>query len=279
MIIGFLGKGGSGKSTLATKFAQHLMEKGSTVLAVDADHNMDFSYNLGADDTQPYIGSAMPQVLAYIGAQSAKDLLNDSTATVFSLTPADEFTQKFSALLPSGIRLMSGGPQTDDVLYNVQCSHALTTPLKVYLPLLKLHENEFVVVDEKAGADGVSTGIVTGFDMAVIVSEPTIHGLKTANQIAELLEFFEVPYIFALNKSDDIEKDEAMFVEAMTNFPDVHFLYDREFSKLSGELSNHHRSQFDKIIQKAYSVAGDKLERTKRRLQKAEEYKKQKYSA
>ena len=57
-----------------------------------------------------------------------------------------------------------------------------------------------VVVDEKAGADGVTTGIVTGIDVGVIVCEPALHSVKTARQIAELMDFYETPYVFVGNK-------------------------------------------------------------------------------
>lgn len=279
MIIGFLGKGGSGKSTLSTRFATYLADKGNTVLAVDADHNMDFSYNLGMSDEQPFIGGAMANILAFIGATSAKDIAKQSDTTAFSLSPVDDFTKEYTSVLKSGIRLMAGGPQTDDVLYNLQCSHALTTPLKLYLPLLKVNDGEYVVVDEKAGADGVSTGIVTGFDMAVIVTEPTTHGFKTASQIADLLEFFETPYIFALNKSENKETDEELFVSHLSNFPDVTFSFDRSFSKLADPISEKDAEQFEKIVSKAKTVSTDKLARTKRRIEKAEQYKASKYSA
>ena len=47
---------------------------------------------------------------------------------------------------------------------------------------LQLKENQHVIVDEKAGADGASTGIPTGMDFAVIVVEPTPHGIKAGKQ-------------------------------------------------------------------------------------------------
>jgi len=59
MKIAFLGKGGSGKSTLATAAVRHLHSTGRHVLAIDADHNMDLSFNLGADGERvaviPYV--------------------------------------------------------------------------------------------------------------------------------------------------------------------------------------------------------------------------------
>jgi hypothetical protein len=56
------------------------------------------------------------------------------------------------------------------------------------------------VVDEKAGLDGVTTGIPTGFTCAVVIAEATPHGVKAARQIAEALQFYQVPFEFLLNK-------------------------------------------------------------------------------
>ncbi len=118
--------------------------------------------------------------------------------------------------------LMAAGPQTDTVLYGKACSHSLSTALKVYLPLLTLQENEVVVVDEKAGADGVTTGIVTGIDIGVIVCEPSLHSIKTAKQIAGLMDFYQTPYLFVGNKiSDSEDKD---FIEKELGITPVVYL-------------------------------------------------------
>jgi MinD superfamily P-loop ATPase len=113
---------------------------------------------------------------------------------------SDAFTEKYSSRVTEGLRVMAGGPHTNDVMFGQSCSHVLTTPLKAYLPLLKLEDGEAVVIDEKAGSDGAGTGIVTGMTLAIIVAEPTPQSVKAARQIAELLSFFEVPYEFLVNK-------------------------------------------------------------------------------
>jgi CO dehydrogenase nickel-insertion accessory protein CooC1 len=60
MIIGVLGKGGSGKSTVSTNLVKFLASKKEhTVLAIDADHNMDITYNLGVTEEFPYLGGSM----------------------------------------------------------------------------------------------------------------------------------------------------------------------------------------------------------------------------
>jgi CO dehydrogenase nickel-insertion accessory protein CooC1 len=126
----------------------------------------------------------------------------------FTISDPDAVTQKYSIVLKPKLRLMTAGPQTEVVLHGQSCSHILTTPLKLYLPLLSLEGSEMVVVDEKAGADGVTTGIVTGIDVGVIVIEPALHSIKTALQIADLMKFYNTPFVFAGNKiTNQFDKD------------------------------------------------------------------------
>ena len=205
MILGFLGKGGSGKSSVATQMALFLHGQVKTVLAVDADHNMDLSFNLsvGQLPKMKYLSESLKDMQIFVGlsdtSKYSQAFINDVEAR-FSLSPLDTVTSTYSTKVKENLYLMAAGPQTDTVLYGKACSHSLTTALKVYLPLLALKENEMVVVDEKAGADGVTTGIVTGIDVGVIVCEPALHSVKTARQIAELMDFYETPYVFVGNK-------------------------------------------------------------------------------
>ena len=203
MILGILGKGGSGKTTTATLLTQTLNARGSRVLAIDADHNMDLAYNLGFTEPFPYFGSSLGALTKHIGLQEGapyRSAFNNAPhADHFSMQP-DAYTSEYSQKLNSGVRLMVAGPHTDSILYDESCSHVLTTPLKVYLPFLKLDANEYAIVDEKAGLDGVGTGVTTGFTAALVVAEPKPHSIKVAKQIAELLKFYETPYAFVLTK-------------------------------------------------------------------------------
>lgn len=206
MIIGFLGKGGSGKSTVATQMALWLHNQGKEVLAIDADHNMDLVFNLSAGDvpTMRHLGSARKDLFAHLQAPdhvtTFREAFLESKEVSFRFASPDAFTDTYTTLLRERLRVMSAGPQTEDVLRGGMCSHSLSAPLKVYLPLLAVLDEQAVVVDEKAGADGVSTGTVTGFDLAVIVVEPSLHSVKTATQIRELLAEFGVPGVVVANK-------------------------------------------------------------------------------
>lgn len=205
MILGFLGKGGSGKSTVATQMALFLARGGRRVLAIDADHNMDLSHNLGSGRLPKlqYLGSGLADVLDAVGLAphgKYQQAFDRGDVSPFRLSPLDSFSAAYSCEVSDTLRLMAAGPQTDQVLYGQSCSHILTTALKVYLPLLELAHNEVVLVDEKAGADGVTTGVVTGLDVGAIVVEPALHSLKTARQIGELMDFYGTPYVFVGNK-------------------------------------------------------------------------------
>lgn len=212
MIIGVLGKGGSGKSTISYRLIKHLSDKGAKVLAVDADHNMDLTYNLGVKEEFNYMGGAQNDIRLSSGidindAPSAVALLENTP--IFTINPKDEFTNKYTYLIDDNISLMTAGPHTDDQLYGQACSHWLTTAIKTYLPYLELNNGEYCVVDERAGVDGVGTGMTIGWNVALIVAEATEHGIKAANQIAKMVKFFGTPYEFALNKvreNDDLEK-------------------------------------------------------------------------
>ncbi len=220
MIIGFLGKGGSGKSTLSSNFARFCHESGKRVLAIDADHNMDMSYNLLAmfgtdpETTLPYFGSSLAELMQQLDPSGkykhySEIFLGDTLETPISLTPPNQYLKTFSLPLNDTLNIMAAGPHTEQVLRGDACSHSLFTPLKVILPLLSLRTDEVVVVDEKAGRDGAGTGVTTGFTLGVVCVEPTPHSVKAANQIAELLEYYNTPYSFLMNKTKDATSTET----------------------------------------------------------------------
>jgi CO dehydrogenase maturation factor len=204
MKIAFLGKGGSGKSTLATAVVRFLHSSGQRVLAIDADHNMDFSYNLGASPSV-FLGTDPRLIKRHIGLGDAIPFL-DARAEAqrlgieFRISPMDAFTSQVATKIETGLFLITAGPHTDIVRSGEHCSHSLAAPLKVYLPLLRLREGEAVVIDERAGTDPVATGILYGVDRAVIVAEPTVQSVRVAGQIADELRRAGIPFVILANK-------------------------------------------------------------------------------
>jgi len=262
MIIGFLGKGGSGKSTLSTLFAQHLVRQGMNVLAIDADHNMDLSYNLGAPEQMRFIGQALPDILAYAGVAEYRDIFSHSHPPRFSMNPLDPILATYSVALSPGMRVMATGPHTENILYDKSCSHALVTPLKVILPFLDVQPHEAVVIDEKAGTDSVGTGVTTGFTFAVVVSEPTRHGMKAARQIADMLTFYKTPYLFVLNKVAR-DEDVDLFEHEMGQRPHLAVHFHEQVARLEDTHDANRSAVWDAICAHARAVPDQRVERTK----------------
>jgi CO dehydrogenase maturation factor len=279
MILGFLGKGGSGKSSVATQMVLHAHAQGGNVLAVDADHNMDITYNLlkgGAIDTGQYLGTALQEVLDHVGIQKGEkyaDIFLRDCDTRFTIEPPDAFTEKYSIKAKEHLRLMVAGPQTDTVLYGKSCSHVLTTPLKVYLPLLEPGPGDVVVVDEKAGADGVTTGIVTGLDVGVIVCEPALHSLKTARQIAELMQFYGTPSLFVGNKVSTSE-DKDFITKHLGVEPVTYLMESTAVRREPSERVMEWQDEMAAILEHASTLnKNDRLERTKNKFERNKNYK------
>lgn len=262
MIIGFLGKGGSGKSTLSSGFVKYLEAMGKSVLAIDADHNMDLSFNLGGNTDGPFFGSSMDEMKRHIGLdpkQNYRNAFSLPNEPEFNLTPLDPYTEKYSQKISESIRLMTAGPHTEEIFKDVSCSHSLFTPLKIYLPYLKLSPDEFAVVDEKAGADGAGTGIPSGFDLAIIVTEPTEHGTKTALQIARMLDMYKTPYIFVGNKI--VDREHKNFLTKKLGGDIIHFPFHRKSNLI-------HHKNFGDIFKKLTSLKSTRKVRSKAKITK-----------
>lgn len=215
MKIAFLGKGGSGKSTLATALVRYVHKKGIRALAIDADHNMDLSFNLGGSESLPHLGSDPYRIKEHIGVDPDTSYAEtfeyaQKRGITYRISPPDSFTAHVTTELQKDLLLMTAGPHTDIVRSGKHCSHSLAAPLKVFLPLLQLGENEAVVIDERAGTDPVATGILKSVDLAVIVTEPTVHSIRVSQQIAHELDLAQVPYIFVANKIRNDEDAKAV---------------------------------------------------------------------
>ncbi len=207
MKIAIVGKGGSGKSTTSWLLSMYLSRMYS-VLAIDADHNMDLASILGfevKDDTRTF-HRAHSDFQHKVGLEQdtkwSRIVLEDRILPRFTFHPSDEFTQSISYEIDSHISLQVVGLGAEDILYSSRCAHGHSGPLKFYLPLLDEGENQ-VIIDGVAGADMLHFGLFCGVDALVGVVEPHINSKKVFEQLRVLAAKLDIPFYGILNKPRD----------------------------------------------------------------------------
>ena len=207
MKIAIVGKGGSGKSTTSWLLSMYLSRMYS-VLAIDADHNMDLASILGfevTDDTRTF-HRAHSDFQHKVGLEQdskwSRIVLEDRNLPQFTFHPSDEFTQSISHKIDSHISLQVVGLGAEDILYSSRCAHGHSGPLKFYLPLLDEGDNQ-VIIDGVAGADMLHFGLFCGVDALVGVVEPHINSKKVFEQLRVLAAKLDIPFFGILNKPRD----------------------------------------------------------------------------
>lgn len=198
MILGFFGKGGSGKTTTSFRCIQSIEAISTRVLAVDADHNMDLTYNLGFKESVSCLGADVTMERIML-----EDGLRD-------LTTSNEVNTRYCHPVSKNTSLLIAGPHTEPIFQGELCSHGLLKPVIRYLLQLRLQDGEHVVIDATAGMDSIGAGLPACIHVGVVCVEPTMHSIKVGRQIVEGLYRLGVPSLIVANKlQTDQQKQEV----------------------------------------------------------------------
>ncbi len=206
MKIAFVGKGGSGKSTiswLAVKTLEHLDKN---VLAIDADHNMDLTSNLGVDPEHiTLMHQTDREFMEATGLKNMSEILSSGKdIPSFTFSPKDKYTEKIATQISKNVSLINIGLGSPDIIFQDKCPHGLSGPLKYYLGLLD-EKDDFVVIDSVAGADMINYGLYAGIDAVIGVVEPHRNSVKVFEQISDICRRTFIPCFVIINKPTDNE--------------------------------------------------------------------------
>ncbi len=208
MKIAFVGKGGSGKSSVSWLAVRTLEDNGSFVLAVDADHNMDLTSNLGLNpENTPLMHKTEREFMEHVGVleegKVSSVLTKDATSLPsFTMRPQDTYTASISANVSDTVSLINIGLGSPEVMFSGKCAHGLSGPLKYYLGLLD-EKDDFVVIDSVAGADMLNYGLYAGIDAVIGVVEPHRNSIKVFEQIQDICRKSLIPCFAVINKPVD----------------------------------------------------------------------------
>lgn len=175
-VIAVAGKGGVGKTTLCGLLIQYLCEqKKGPVLAVDADANSNLNEVLGVE-VDMTLGDVREEI-----AQAEMAVKNPIPA---GMSKADYAEWKFSSCLM----------EEDDfdllVMGRTQGKGCYCFVNGLLQAQLQKRQNSypFMVVDNEAGMEHISRGILPSMQTAILVSDCSRRGVQAVGRIARLIE-------------------------------------------------------------------------------------------
>ena len=175
-VIAIAGKGGVGKTTLCGMLIQYLGERGrGPVLAVDADANSNLNEVLGVE---------VDMTLGDIREDIARAEMAAKSPIPSGMTKADYAEFKFaSAIIEDDDYdlLVMGRTQGKG------CYCYVNGLLQAQLTKFQ-NSYPYIVVDNEAGMEHISRGVLPSMDTAILVSDCSRRGIQAVGRIAKLIE-------------------------------------------------------------------------------------------
>lgn len=172
--IALAGKGGVGKTTMAALLVRYLIEKkGKVVLALDADANSCLNEALGVD-----IDSTIGQI-----REESLDAIRSTESRPAGMTTEQllDYKVQQSVVEAKGFDLLAmGRPEGPG------CYCAANNIIRKYSDTLA-EDYSYMVIDNEAGMEHLSRRTTHKVNILLMVSDPTVRGVKTISRIDELV--------------------------------------------------------------------------------------------
>jgi CO dehydrogenase maturation factor len=170
------GKGGTGKTTICGLFLDHLAQKGKgPILAVDADANSNLNEVLGVE---------RPVSLGDIREEIARAEMEEKSPIPAGMSKQDYMDFRFSSALAEEDNydlLVMGRTQGKG------CYCFVNDVLREQLNKYYQHYN-YLIVDNEAGLEHISRGILPPVDLILLVSDCSRRGVQAAGRIAGMID-------------------------------------------------------------------------------------------
>jgi len=217
MKIAVSGKGGVGKTLLVAFLSTVFAKSGHSVLAIDADPNVNLATAFG-----------FPNSEKIIPISKMDDLIEERTgarpgqmAPYFKLNPkVDDLPEKCS-LRRDGIKIMVMGP-IKAAGSGCYCPEGALLQALVAHALLK--RDEVVILDMEAGIEHLTRGTAKGVDKLIIVTEPSIRSVVTSYRVRDLALEIGLQSIGVVGNKIRSEKEKDFLTSKMADFEFLGFI-------------------------------------------------------
>lgn len=209
MKLAFAGKGGVGKTTLASLFIKTLAAEGKEVLAVDCDPDSNLGRMLGFEDADKITPIAQMQEMI-----QERMGVEQGNKTFFKLNPKiDDIPDKF-ARRSGNIKLIVMGT-VDEGGSGCMCPES--TFIKTLLSHLVLKRDEHLVLDMEAGLENFGRGTASSCNFVLVVVEPSVNSIGTANKICRIAKDIGIKKVFAIGNKIRNQKDSEFIRQQLKN--------------------------------------------------------------
>jgi len=206
MKLAITGKGGVGKTTVTALLAHSFNQSGNKVIVVDADPDSNLAFLLGIHKDH-----------ALTPLSEMKSLIEDrvgmkpgSVGTYFKLNPkVDDIPEKFSTeidglklLLLGTIRKAKGG-----------CFCPENAFIKELMNHILIERDEIVMLDMEAGIEHLGRGTAEGVDSLLVIVEPSMLSISTAERIVNLGQQLNIRNIFTIGNKIKTPEDREFILE------------------------------------------------------------------
>ncbi len=178
-VIAVAGKGGVGKTTLTGLLIQYLCQTGKgPILAVDADANSNLNEVLGVE-VEATLGEIREEL---------ENAESSSSPIPPGMSKADYTEFRFGSALTEEKDfdlLVMGRTQGKG------CYCFVNGLLQAQIQKVQ-GEYSYIVVDNEAGMEHISRGVLPGMNMAILVSDCSRRGVQAAGRIAKLIQECEM---------------------------------------------------------------------------------------
>lgn len=219
------GKGGVGKTTLVALLAELLARRGYQVLAADEDPQMNLALSLGISLEEAEKIVPLSHNKAYIEEKTGAKP-DSGWGGLLRLNPdVSDVVQRFGLQLKPNLSLLAMG-SVDQAATGCLCPQ--NNLLKAVMRFIVLKPGEIILVDTQAGPEHFGRGIIQGFSLLLVVTEPTSTALQVAQKSMTYARQLAIPHRkLVVNKvrgEEDRNRVKAFMERSGLESPATHFL-------------------------------------------------------